>query len=283
MTAPLLVHWHETTPARAHLAAWVAERDGEIVAAADAELDWTAAEPGIGRSWLAVREDARRRGIGAALYDLVEAHLREHGARKLRTYVHPDPASLRFAAKRGFREARRERLSRLDVRTADISELESLEAEKLGEGFRVVTLRELLDRRRDLYALFDEAHRDMPSDETIAPLDFDEWQRETMANPLLDPDLSPTVLHGDRPVAFAWLLVDREGRRATHELTGTLRDYRGRWLARLAKLVAIRLCREHGIDPLLTGNDAANAPMLAINGRLGYRPTAVRVEVVKTL
>lgn len=283
VTAPLLVHWHDSTPARAHLAAWVAEHDGEIVGAADAELDWTAAEPGVGRSWVGVREDSRQQGIGAALYDCVERHLREHGARKLRAHIHPDPAGQRFAAKRGFQEARRERLSRLDVRTADIAELEALEAEKLQDGLRVVPLRELLDRRRDLQALYDEAHRDMPSDDTIAPLDFDEWERETMANPLLDPDLSPTVLDGERPVAFAWLLVDREGRRGEHELTGTLREYRGRGLARLAKLAAIRLCREHGIDTLLTGNDAANAPMLAVNDRLGYRPTVVRIEVVKEL
>jgi RimJ/RimL family protein N-acetyltransferase len=146
-----------------------------------------------------------------------------------------------------------------------------------------VPLRDLRDRTRELHALWEEAAKDIPSDDEHGDIDFDEWQRETMGNPLLDLDASMTVLDGERPVAFAWLLIDREGGRGEHDLTGTLRAYRGRGLARLAKLAGIRWCRENDIRTLLTGNDAENAPMLAVNDRLGYRPTVFHVEFAREI
>src|SRR5919108_5057479 len=117
---------------------------------------------------------------------------------------------------------------------------------------RLVPLRDVVDERApELHQLYMEAARDMPGDDPHREVEFEQWQRDTLADPLLDLDGSMTVLDGDRPVAFAWIVSDREGRRAEHELTGTLRDYRGRSLARLAKLAVVRWCGEHGIDTLL--------------------------------
>jgi GNAT superfamily N-acetyltransferase len=282
VTAEVLLHWLRTAPERAHQRLWVAEEVDGLAGFAWVDFKWWVAEPGVGSIFLVVRPESRRRGHGTALYDVAEAHFREHGAWKLAAHVTDDDGR-GFAERRGFSERRRERLSQLDVAAADISELDVLEAAKRAEGLRLAPLGELLDRPRDLHALYGEAAEDIPGDEQHAVPDFDEWRLDTLANPLLDPDGSMNVLDGDLPVAFAWLLVDREGSRGEHELTGTLRAYRGRALARLAKLAAIRWCRENGIRTLLTGNDAENAPMLAINNRLGYAPTVVHVEFAKQL
>ncbi len=280
VTPEVLLHWLRTAPERAHSRLWVAEESDGLAGFVWVDLKWWAADPGIGSIFLLVRPESRRQGYGSALYDLAEAQLREHDAWKLEGHVTDDDGR-RFAERHGYGETRRERLSQLEVESADLSELAELERAKAAEGYRVAPLRELLDRPHDLHVLFDEAAKDMPTDDRHGDVDFDEWQRETLGNPLLDPDGSMNVVHDDRPVAFAWLLVDREGARATHELTGTLRAYRGRGLARLAKLAAIRWCRESGIRTLLTGNDAENAPMLAINDRLGYRPTVVHSEFAR--
>ncbi len=280
ITAGVLVHWVHAEPERAHSQVWLAEEDGELAAFLWTGLKWHTADPGIGELFLLVRPESRRRGLGTALYDLSERHLLEHGAWKLEAQVTDDDGR-RFAEQRGLSETRRERLSQLDVPSADLSELPALEEAKAADGYRVAPLRDLLDRPRDLHALYNEAAKDMPTDDVRANLDYAEWERGTLANPLLDGEGSMNVLDDDRPVAFAWLLVDREGGRGVHELTGTLRAYRGRGLARLAKLAGIRWCREHGVHTLLTGNDAENAPMLAINDRLGYRPTVFHFEYAR--
>jgi GNAT superfamily N-acetyltransferase len=281
MTGELLVHWLEGTTEQARAAYWVAERDGEIVGFADAELAWAVSEPGVARLWVGVRPDARGRGLGSAMLAVAERHLRANDARKLRGSHGADERSRRFADRHGYRPAREIRRSRLDVRSADLSELPRLEEEKAAEGFHVVALRRLLDRPRDLHVLYAEAEADSPADEPYDNVGYDEWEQETLGNPLLDADASVVVVEGERPVAFSWLLVDREGGRGEHDLTGTLREYRGRRLARLAKLAVVRWCVESGVDVLFTGNDTLNAPMLTINDRLGYRPTVVRQEVLK--
>jgi hypothetical protein len=38
------------------------------------------------------------------------------------------------------------------------------------------------------------------------------------------------------------------------------------------KLLAIRAARRHGARYLRTNNDSENAPMLAVNRKLGYQP-----------
>jgi RimJ/RimL family protein N-acetyltransferase len=75
--------------------------------------------------------------------------------------------------------------------------------------------------------------------------------------------------------------VDLEGDRAGNGFTGTLRAYRGRGLARLAKLASIAWAAEQAIDSIVTENDETNAPMLAVNTSLGYRPFATWLSFVK--
>jgi GNAT superfamily N-acetyltransferase len=244
-------------------------------------FDWWL-EPGIGDPWLLVRPESRCRGLGTSLYERVERDLLDRGARKLKTTVF-DADGKRFAAEQGYEETRSERLSQLDVRTADLAELPALEAAVAREGFRLAPLRELLDRPRELHAMHMEAAKDMPGDDPHRDRAYREWREDALGDPLLELDGSMNVLHGDMPAAFAWIVVDREGRRGEHELTGTVRAYRGRGLARLAKLAVVRWCRENGIDTLFTSNDSANAAMLAINDRLGYRPTVVYTEFAKTV
>jgi GNAT superfamily N-acetyltransferase len=282
MTAEMLQHWLAASPERMRSAYWVAERDNELVAWAEAEFQLSTKDPEIGLAWVGVREDERRRGLGQRLYDLAAAHLTDRGARKLKSWV-ADATSREFAERRGFSPTRTDRVSTLDPVSADVSALPALEAASVRDGYRIARLAAVRDRPRDLHALFNEAHLDAPTDDEHRDVDYDEWQKLTWENPLLDFELSSVVLHGDRPVAFAWLLADREGGRAAHELTGTLRAYRGRALARLAKLAAIRWSAEAGIHTLLTENDSENAPMLAINERLGYRPTIVLTEMAKEL
>jgi hypothetical protein len=77
--------------------------------------------------------------------------------------------------------------------------------------------------------------------------------------------------------------VDQARRRAANEMTGTLRRFRGRRLARLAKLGTIALAVDNGITQILTGNDETNVPMLAINASLGYRPVASELSWVRDL
>jgi GNAT superfamily N-acetyltransferase len=277
ITETTIRHWVESTPERSQLGVWVVYDGPELVGWADGALRWSVAEEGLADLWAAVRADRRGEGFGRELYTRAEDHVVAIGAREIRTFVlEDDPESIAFTERRGYREARREYSWALDLQSADHA------APAVPDNVRIVRLEELRGRDRELFELYDEAHSDMPGDHPHV-LEFDEWRAETLENPELDFDASAVVLVDGRPASFAWITSDRSGGGGSHELTGTLRAYRGRGLARLAKQATIHWAAETGLRFLATSNDGTNAPMLALNERLGYAPRTTIIELTKKL
>jgi GNAT superfamily N-acetyltransferase len=269
-TAESLRHRQSSEPARARRRSWVAVDGEDVVGFATAYFEWFGGEAGKGRVWVGVREDRRRRGVGSALWDTAVGHLR--GARKHTVEVDADPAGLAFVERRGFTQYDAEVISRLDPGECGLTP-------KPHEGFRVVHLEDVLDRARELYEFYGEAGG-MPPGDPENCVDFEEWRRFILENPLLDEEASVVVLDSDGQIAsLSWLLVDHVRKRAENEWTATLPQMRGRGLARLAKLASIRWAAEHGIAEIVTGNDPDNLPMRELNRRLGYHELFLRRDL----
>lgn len=274
---PAIRHFVEAQPARARMEAWTAYSGSELVGWANARLRWSIEADDVAGGWVGVLPQDRRSGLGSRLYDLAEEHVRSLGAHRFTSFVRENAGDGRaFARHRGFVEARGEQYWELEVGTAALRDVPA------PPGAELVRLRDVVDRERDLFELYDAAHSDMPGDETWT-LEFDEWRNETLRSPTLDADTSAVVLVEGRPAAFAWLNSDREGGYGENEMTGTHPDFRRRGLARLAKEQAIRWAAEAGLHTLYTSNETTNADMLALNEHLGYRPTHVQLGLVKNL
>jgi GNAT superfamily N-acetyltransferase len=276
-SGPAIQHFVDGQPARAQMRAWTALSGGEVVGWANARLRWSIAEDDVAGGWIGVMPEHRRSGLGSRLYELVEQHVRSLGAHRFTSFVREAADDGRaFARRRGFTEGRREQYRELDVTTA------ALRNSPPPSDAELVRLRDVLDRERELFELYDSAHSDMPGDETWT-LEFDEWLRETLHSPVLDVDLSAVVLVGGRLAAFAWLNSDREGGVGENEMTGTHPEFRRRGLARLAKEQSIRSAAEAGLHTLYTSNETTNADMLSLNEHLGYRATHVQIGLAKQL
>jgi RimJ/RimL family protein N-acetyltransferase len=148
-----------------------------------------------------------------------------------------------------------------------------------------VPLSEVLEEAEALFRLYAETRADVPTTSATPrpPWTFDEWRAETIDSPLIELDASVVVMEGDDPVALAWLYSDREGGRAEALMAGTRRDRRGRGLATLAKAESSRRAAALGITRILTSNNRENAPMLAVNRRLGFTETAVVESYAKRM
>jgi GNAT superfamily N-acetyltransferase len=282
-----------TAAAMAHLLAvivpddgelWVAETTGEIVGWAEATRQFSAASRDVQRAWAAVRPDHRRRGLGGRLFRLAEARALAPSPRMVRSWAMADqPDGVRFLGRRGYAHVSTDRLWALDPATVDISDLHRREREAAAAGYRLASLREVLDRPEELYRTFRAADMDAPSDIEGGGVTFEEWRRFSLGDPLLDVDASVVVLAGERPVALAWLSVDHERGLAGNAMTGTLREHRHRGLARLAKLATVRWAVAHGIRQIATGNDSTNRDMLALNEHLGYLPLPDFLKFARSL
>jgi GNAT superfamily N-acetyltransferase len=247
----------------------VAEEDGRVVGFGQNYLAWyTRADVGDVR--IGVAEEARGRGIGSALYERSEAYLLPLGPRKLTTTAVEGSPGERFAEARGFVRTRLSYTSRLELADADLSALPALEAARAGEGLRVAPLREV-DDVPGLREVYTATSLDVPEDDPDDDVRPEEFESHILGDPELSRDASMIVLDGDRPVAFSFLVVNPETGIGMSDMTGTLADYRGRGLARLAKLALVRAAAGLGVTAIMTENDAENAPMLALNESLGYR------------
>ena len=80
------------------------------------------------------------------------------------------------------------------------------------------------------------------------------------------------ALDGDQWVGMAAVSVFPEFGTAYNLHTGVLPAYRRRKIATSLKVLAIRYARQNGMHTLLTDNNLRNAPILAINRKLGYKP-----------
>jgi GNAT superfamily N-acetyltransferase len=136
---------------------------------------------------------------------------------------------------------------------------------------------------RLVHAVDEEATRDMPSTEAIEAIPYAEWEKHVLDHPLFTAHGSVVALVDGVAAAVSLLVVDHETGRSANNFTGTLRAYRGRGLARAVKLGSIHWAAEHGFTSMVTTNDTENAPMLAINRRLGYVPSGRHFDFVRGL
>jgi GNAT superfamily N-acetyltransferase len=276
-------HRRLTTPARARRRDWVWEEGGEAVGVSSAGLDLWAERADVAHVNVMVRPAWRGRGIGAALYDAIHAQMVDLGVRRVLSEADDEPVARGFAERRGFRHTMTRRLSSLDPREVDPSGLEALAAEKEAEGFTLSPFAAFRDRPELVHAVDAEASLDEPADEPQKGLPLEEWVARHWRDPDLTHEGSYVLVHDGRPVSMTMLVVDLEGGRALNGFTGTLRAYRGRGLAKLAKLASIVWAAQHGIVSIATENDETNAPMLAVNVSLGYRPYAAWLSYVRDL
>jgi GNAT superfamily N-acetyltransferase len=134
-----------------------------------------------------------------------------------------------------------------------------------------------LDDPEPVHRLDLELSRDIPNEEYDA-IELEEWTAQFWKSPVIDDDASLVVLVDGELAGLTMIRVDRPSGRAQNNLCGVRRSHRGRGLALLLKSHSLRRAAELGATIALTDNDETNAPMLAVNQRLGYRPFARRLE-----
>lgn len=77
---------------------------------------------------------------------------------------------------------------------------------------------------------------------------------------------------GDKWIGLAAVSLLPKAKRAHDMMTGVVKEYRGRKIALALRLCAIGYARKNGARFIRTHNYSLDAPMLAINRRLGYKP-----------
>lgn len=245
----------------------VAESEGEVVGWVDLQNDAGAYHPQKFMLHLGVPLAFRRRGIGGALFQAALEQARALDGLSLRVQVRDDDAgSLAFARARGFEVTKTDFASTLDLASFSWPDV------ALPGGVRIGMLAEVdsPEVRRAMHDAFSVIRLDTPRSEPPTPISFEFFEEHIAGNKDLLQLATPLALQGDTVVGFTGCFRTEDEGIAEQWLTGVRREHRGQGLALALKLACIRALQGLGYTKLMTDNDTRNAPMLAVNTKLGF-------------
>ena len=249
-------------------------------------LAWLDGEPvgsgGVGRMYIyppeyeglwgnmSVLPEHRRRGVGSAILATLEDATRQAGKSLLLGRVTADRLSaLEFLEHRGYAEYERMKAVRLELpgRTA--------EPVDPPPGVRISSLEHDPDMVAGVYDVAVEALPDIPGEGPKAPPTLEEFRVLEVDRPAIPAGGFAIAIDSatQRVIGYASLMVLAGNPTvAWHGMTAVARAWRGRGVATALKRATIAWACENGLEALETANDITNAPMRAVNSRLGYQP-----------
>jgi GNAT superfamily N-acetyltransferase len=226
---------------------------------------------------LAVLREHRGRGVGTALLRALSGVARAAGKPDLYGRTTSDrPESIRFLEHHGFREVERMMAVRLELGGLAVPAIDP------PAGITISSLADRPELADRLHAVALEAFADIPGE---APMDAG-TEAEFRAR---DVDRSTVPPWGfaiavedatGEVVGYAnLLLVAGNPGLAWNGMTAMRRAWRGRGIASALKRATIAWGIGNGLDAIETANDIDNAPMRAVNRRLGYVPIPDEIYV----
>jgi mycothiol synthase len=214
---------------------------------------------------------SRRHGLGSGLYRAASEPARVAGKIGFTTWVsEAHPETLAFLRHRDFAVVSRDKIVGLDLRGMVAPD------PALPAGFALATLGDRPELVAGVHAVALEAFPDIPTPGD--PIDVGSLEA------FVARDVERTGIPKD---AFFVALDEASGAvagyaslklargttaMAYHDMTAVRPEFRGRGLATALKRATIAWAIDHGLEELRTGNDEGNAPMRAVNARLGFRP-----------
>jgi GNAT superfamily N-acetyltransferase len=199
--------------------------------------------------------------------------LKEKGATRLVSDVlDQDSQGLAFAQRRGFAIDQHFFTYELDLTTFDGARYQPDIAALTAAGIRFCTLADFADTLEMRHKLYDLNTSDMlENSNTSTPWTYAIFEKSVLAAPWFRREGQLLAVDGDQWIGMTAVGLYPETHSAYNEYTGVLRPYRRRKIATSLKALAALYAHKEGAQKLITDSNLRNAPILAINRKLGYQ------------
>lgn len=266
---------------------WQAIVDGDVVGFGTvSQSPWL--DPAMPFGNVMVHPDYQHRGLGRSLLDRVETTARDLAAHTLLTYTQEDrPRAMRFLEAAGYEEYDREWRSTLDLDAFDPERWNDAVERATSSGIRISSVAELsetvLDWVEKLHDLYGAVETDVPTPLEIKPVPVAEFATLNLGRKMI-PEGFLVALEGDEFIGLTEpQRVVGDDDVIAQDMTGVAARARGRGIATALKVAAASWAKEAGYRSIRTYNAQSNAPMLAVNEKLGFTRDHATVEYRKDL
>ncbi|MEZ0325110.1 MAG: GNAT family N-acetyltransferase [Fimbriimonas sp.] len=223
---------------------------------------------------ISVDPDSRRRGIGSTLLQEIESEVIRRGGGDVVMPGRDDrPETIAYMESRGFKL--QQHLIEGVLNTADIDEagIHAHRQELEAKGYQFATFAELGDtpeNRHRLYLLHNVGNRDTPGAELWGDMAYDLYETECFLTERYDPHGIMIAVHNGEWVGLSMVAKVKDNEFTT-VFTATLREHRGKGLGLATKGLMVLYAKSQRAALVRAQNDVTNKPMLAINGKLGFK------------
>jgi GNAT superfamily N-acetyltransferase len=230
----------------------------------------------------------QRQGIGGMLYDRVVHELAKAGAKVASPSIPSTSASgIEFVRKRGFVEKSRTVESRLDLGMFDPTSFAKVVERLEGEGITIADfsseLRDDPSAGKKLKDVEDDGAVDVPHAVTDNLMDYHDYEIIILNSPIMIWEGSFVAKEGGVYVGSSSLFESGIEGVIDQGFTVVRRGYRGRGIAQAVKLRTALFAKKKGMRYIRTYNDSENAPMLAVNRKMGFAKQAEWIVFEKEL
>lgn len=222
---------------------------------------------------LGVRPRYRRRGIGSALFEALSSNLKTLDVLSITVQVsEQDPVSMKIATDRGFVEQKRDFVSELRVAHFDKALIDESRNRMASYGINLCSFDEVDSPsfRREWFDLFCVVRQDVPRSYPPTPISFEFFEQQVIEDPDLARTATMFAFKDGRCIGFTGGYFDQKHKILDQWLTAVHRDSRSLGVAMALKTTQIMEAKRLGLKSIKTDNDSRNAPMLAVNAKLGF-------------
>ncbi len=284
--------WEKLDPPEDLFRVAVETSDGRPVAVTDVGPGFVRRPDGTVHGGVGVMRGHRKRGLGSALLEAMEAEARRRKAPRVLAGTDASlEGALEWAQKRGYREIGRRIESYVYVQTFDPAPFTDVVDRVSTSGVTLRSLAEVLAGRdagatetfwRDLYEADAPMWEDVPWATPTPHLPWDKFRKMMVESGKIVPEATIIALDGDKIAGYTSTGKTGTDRGYTY-MTGTGRAYRGRGIGTALKVAMLAGAKKASLRAMLTTNDEPNKAMRGINAKLGYVMLPAHIELERTL
>lgn len=267
----------------------VAEERGRVIAYGFWSHVWWSFHPDKYHAYAAVHPRAQRRGIGTTMLTHLLRRLGERGATRVKSWAREDHGHVvAFLRRFGFEEHSRTFESRLPVASIDLTPFAPYARKTEDAGVVITTLKDELRRDPNCLPAVYQAHSTMdisaPREDPDLPTvpSFERFVEHQVQHPRVLLDAYFLAKKEDVYVGESVLTRSQSDPGVLwQQLTAVVHEYRGYGIATALKVRTVEYAQVMGYREIRTFNSSTNAPMLAINTKLGFIRQSAWIDVLR--